>query len=198
MTVIGRPAGGTLGARRVVGVYWGRFNPPHKGHLRVIRRLRKACRLVVAIGSSERKNTRTDPFSARERKAMMEAYLKESGIRGVRVVTLRDGPSVLWALDNLVRRCKPDILLLSTERSGLARWAKGKVKVVRFRRTGRISSTRIRDHIASGDPAWRKWTGRSVARLIVRADGIARIQRAYREPRPTPRRRPRPRGPIRP
>lgn len=178
-----------MGARRIVGVYWGRFNPPHKGHLSVVRRLQKACRLVVAIGSSERKNMRTDPFSARERKAMMESYLKESGIRGVRVITLRDGPSESWAIANMIRRCQPDVLFLSTEKTALARRAKGKVNVVRYRRTGRISSMRIRDHIAAGDPAWRKWTGESVARMIVRADGIGRIVRAYQEPRRTPRQR---------
>lgn len=74
-----------------IGVYWGRFKPPHKGRMSVIRRFRRTCHLVVAIGSSERKNTKSEPFSGRERRAMMEAYLKEELIRGVTVVALRDG-----------------------------------------------------------------------------------------------------------
>jgi len=81
-----------LGADRPNGVYWGRFNPPHKGHLAMIQRFRKSCRLTVAIGSSEHRDERENPFSGRERKEMMEALLHESRIGDVRVVVLRDGP----------------------------------------------------------------------------------------------------------
>lgn len=169
-----------------VGVYWGRFNPPHKGHLRVIRRLRKDGPLVVAIGSSERENERADPFSGAERKAMMEAYLRETGIRDVRVVTVKDGRSESWAVDNLVRKCHPDRLYLSTERNTLADLAQERVHVVRFPRTGSVSSTRIRDAIASGRESWKRLTGKSVARMIEELDGVRRIQVAYgRSPRRT-------------
>lgn len=163
----------------LIGVYWGRFNPPHSGHLRMIRRFRKACRLTVAIGGSEHRDERRDPFSGRERKAMMEAYLEELGFRDVRVVALRDGPSATWSVRNLMRRCTPDLLFLSTERSDLNRVARRYVKVVSFRRTGRISSTRIRDSIAADDGGWRGLTGRSVARLIVGFGGVSRIKAAY-------------------
>lgn len=162
------------------GVYWGRFNPPHRGHLGVIRRLRRRWALVVAVGSSERRDERSNPFSGAERKRMLEAYLREERIDGVPVVTLRDGRSVAWAVANLIRRCRPDVLLLSTEKSALADRAGRQVRVVRFPRTGRISSTRVRDAIAAGSDAWRKWTGRSVAELIEELDGVRRIQRAYR------------------
>ena len=166
-------------AKKGIGVYWGRFNPPHEGHLSVIRRFMTDWKLIVAIGSAERQNTRTDPFSGRERKRMMEAFLLERGIEGVRVVTVRDGPSESWALDRLLRTCRPDVLFLSTGKTSLAALAEPHVRVLRFRRTGAISSTRIRDAIARGDPSWRALTGQSVARLIVTCDGIRRIRRAY-------------------
>ena len=167
-------------SRRPIGVYWGRFNPPHEGHLRVIRRFRKDYRLVVAVGSSERSNERSNPFSGRERKAMLEAYLRERGVRGVRVVTLNDGPSETWAVEALVRRCHPDVLLLSSEKRRLVRLAERHVPVLRFPRRGTISSSRIRRAIASGDPVWKTLTGRSVVELIERWDGVRRIRRAYR------------------
>jgi len=166
--------------RRPTAVYWGRFNPPHEGHLRVIRRFRARYRLIVAIGSSERSNERANPFSGRERRAMLEAYLKERRVPGVRVVTLKDGPSVAWALETLIRRCRPDVLLLSREKNALAARAKQRVRVVRFARRGTVSSTRIRRAIARGDPSWIALTGRSVAKLVVRYDGVRRIRRAYR------------------
>lgn len=160
-------------------MYWGRFNPPHQGHLEVIRKFRKDYDLIVAVGSSEHKDEKVNPFSGAERKAMLEAYLKESRIRGVRVVTLKDGPSASWAVGNLIRKCRPDLVLLSTEKSALADLAERRLPVVRFRRTGTVSSTRIRDAIASGDSRWKTLTGRSVANLIEQRDGVRRIQKAY-------------------
>lgn len=143
----------------------------------MIRRFRQRCALTVAIGSAERRDRRDNPFSGRERKAIMEAYLCEAGIRDVRVVTVRDGPSLRSAIENLIRTCRPDLVFLSTERDRLAIATARKVRVVRFRRTGRVSSTRIRDDIASGGDDWQRYTGAAVARWILTHDGIARIRR---------------------
>ena len=167
--------------RLPAGVYWGRFNPPHKGHLGVIRRFKDRYRLTVVIGSAEHRNEKRNPFNGRERKAMMESYLKETGINSVRVLTLEDGASETWAVDNLVRRCKPEAVILSTERRGGldAALTRAGVRVVRFRRTGTTSSTLIRHLIATGDPEWRTLTGRSVAKLIEEFGGIERIRRLY-------------------
>ena len=174
---------GPLAESFETGVYWGRFNPPHKGHLAVIRRLSKRCRLIVAIGSSEHRDERANPFSGAERKRMLRSYLKELKIEGVRVVTLEDGRSERWALGNLIRKCAPDQLFLSTEKHRLADLAETRVRVVRFRRTGTVSSTAVRDAIAAGDGRWRTMTGRSVARLVEEMGGIQRIRRAYGRPR---------------
>ena len=65
---------------RKVGVYWGRFNPPHKVHMRVIRRLKEQCDLVVAVGSSEHNNKLTNAFSGAERKLMVGYLTGDSNI----------------------------------------------------------------------------------------------------------------------
>ena len=148
-----------------IGVYWGRFNPPHKGHLSVISKLKNKCNLIVAIGSSEHRNEKKNPFSGAERKKMMEAYLKEMKIKDVKVVTLIDGKSYSCAIDNLIKKCDPDALFLSTEKSSVIKLARSrKVNVISFKRTGSISSTLIRGHIAFGDNRWKSMTGKSVAR----------------------------------
>ncbi|MGP8078373.1 MAG: adenylyltransferase/cytidyltransferase family protein [Thermoplasmata archaeon] len=165
--------------RTTTGVYWGRFNPPHKGHMGVIQKLSRNWNLTVAIGSAEHRDERSNPFSGVERKRMWQAYLGEVQITGIKVVALRDGPSRSWALGNLIRKCRPDVLFLSTERSEMANLAKRRIRVIRFPRTGHVSSTLIRDSIASGSRKWRGMTGRSVAKLIVELDGIRRIKRAY-------------------
>jgi len=174
-----RRRGRATGAKKGSGINWGRFNPPHEGHLKVIRQFVSDWKVTIVVGSAERRDTSTDPFSGPERKRMMEEYLHESGIRGVRVVTLRDGPSESWAIDQLRRRWRPDVLFLSTEKTSLTALAEKRVRVVRFRRAGTISSTRIRDAIASGDPNWKALTGASVARLITKWGGLRRIRQAY-------------------
>jgi len=148
----------------------------------MIRRLRKRCTLIVAIGSSECRNERRNPFSGRERKVMMEIFLRESRIGDVRVVALRDGPSLRWSVDNLIRRCRPDVVFLSTERSRLATLTARKVRVARFRRSGPISGTRIRNSIAAGRQDWTRLTGKSVVQWILSHNGIARIKAAYAAP----------------
>jgi nicotinamide mononucleotide adenylyltransferase len=110
---------------------------------------------------------------------MMEAYLKEKKVKDVRVVTLRDGKSKSWAIDNLVKKCKPDVLLFSEnhEMTNLAK--RKKIEVFSFRRRGILSSTKIRDLIASDSDEWRELTGKSVASLIIKVNGINRIKTAY-------------------
>ena len=145
-----------------------------------MQRFRERYRLVIAIGSAEHRNERANPFSGTERKAMWAAYLKESRIQGVRVVTVEDGDSETRAVGNLLRRCRPDTVLLSTERRGPLEGALARagVRVVHFPRRGTVSSTRIRHLVAAGDPSWRALTGRSVARLMEEFGGIERIRRA--------------------
>lgn len=111
----------------------------------------------------------------------MESYLKDAGIEDVRVVTLEDGDSETRSVDILIRKCKPEVVILSTERRGGldAALMKAGVRVVRFQRTGNLSSTLIRHLIATGDPEWRTLTGRSVAKLIEEFGGIERIRRLY-------------------
>jgi cytidyltransferase-like protein len=165
--------------RRPRGVFWGRFNPPHKGHLEMVRRFRRQCGLTVAIGSAEHRDERDNPFSGAERKAMMEAYLQECGMQDVRVVAVKDGPSVSWAIRNLIRTCRPDAVFLPSERSRLVAMVEREVPVVRFRRVGKVSSTRIRDSIAAGRSDWKRLTGRSVVRWISDHDGVTRVRQSY-------------------
>lgn len=166
---------------RPIGAYWGRFHPPHKGHLGVIRRFRGRYRLIVVVGGAEHHDEPSNPFSGSERQQMWKAYLREAGIRGVRVVTLDDGDSEIGAVEALVRRYRPDVVLLSSERRASLDRALTEVglRVVRFRREGTVSSTLIRRLIAAGDPGWSALTGRSVVRLVRRFNGLERIRRLY-------------------
>ncbi len=163
-----------------IGLYWGRFNPPHKGHLQLIKKiLREVDRITIAIGSSEFKNTKRNPFNGKERKVMMEAYCKEQeiGAKRLRMIPVPDGKSFSRSIDNLFASCSPfDVLY--TDKETIRRLIGKRVKVQRIERKGTISSTKIRDAIAKG-ARWEHLTGKSVARLIKKFGGIERIQGAY-------------------
>ena len=52
-----------------VGLYIGRFQPFHKGHLSVVREALEHCdRLVIAIGSAQESRTKKNPWTFEERR----------------------------------------------------------------------------------------------------------------------------------
>lgn len=68
-----------------------RAQPFHLGHLKVIRDiLKKNSRVVIAIGSAQAKNTKRNPFSAREREEMISRALKAVRIKNYEIVRIPD------------------------------------------------------------------------------------------------------------
>ncbi|MDP2666640.1 MAG: adenylyltransferase/cytidyltransferase family protein [Candidatus Diapherotrites archaeon] len=164
----------------MIGVYWGRFNPPHKGHLRVIKGiLKEVDKLFVVVGSAEFRNTKRNPFDGTEKRKMMQAYLKEEGIDSnkVKVVVVMDGKSYSVGIQNLFECCG-QFDVLYTDKETVIKLIRKKVRIKRIKRAGTISSTKIRDAIAFNQ-SWEQFTGKSVARLIKKFNGIKRIKEAY-------------------
>lgn len=167
-----------------MGVYWGRFNPPHKGHIALIKRLvKKVDHLTIAVGSAEDRDTKRNPFSGDERVKMLKSYLNEQNIKVKDVIAVEDGKSWSSSINNLFEKCgKFDVLF--TNHKTIAKMVGDKVKVVSFERKGNISSTLIRDSVANGEK-WENLTGKSVISLMKRFDGVERIKRAYGASAPT-------------
>jgi len=82
------------------GLFVGRFQPFHRGHLRAIeavRAARPAERLIIGIGSAQESYTIQNPFTAGERFDMIDRGLVEAGIEGVSIVPLPDvNQHALW------------------------------------------------------------------------------------------------------
>lgn len=63
------------------GIYPGRFQPIHKGHLEVIKwALEKVEELIIVIGSAQESHTLANPFTAGERVWMVREGLKDVGV----------------------------------------------------------------------------------------------------------------------
>ena len=68
------------------GLFVGRFQPVHKGHVEVIKRIMKEVdELVIVVGSSQYSHRLDNPFTAGERITMIRKALKEEGIQLPRI-----------------------------------------------------------------------------------------------------------------
>jgi len=63
------------------GLYIGRFQPFHRGHLSVVRQaLKEVGKLIIGIGSSQYHGQPQNPLSGRERLEVVQAAISEAGL----------------------------------------------------------------------------------------------------------------------
>ena len=74
-----------------IGLFIGRFQPFHEGHLHAIQDIIKECdQVIIGIGSSQHSKTSTNPFSAKERKEMIISTLKNKNIKNYSIFLIPD------------------------------------------------------------------------------------------------------------
>jgi len=72
-------------------LFIGRFQPFHKGHLEIIKKISAEYQnIIIGIGSSQYQNTLENPFSENERKEMIIESLKNEEIKNYKIVLLPD------------------------------------------------------------------------------------------------------------
>ncbi len=170
------------GAARMVkrGLYVGRFQPFHLGHLDAIKDvLKEVEELVIIIGSAQHSHNIDNPFTAGERLVMIRKALQEAGIDYARlwVVPVSDVHlHMLWvsALEgytprfNVVYSNEPLTRRLFIE-------AGYKVKSIRFFQRKLYTSTLIREKMLKGE-SWTNLVPKSVADFINEIDGVNRLR----------------------
>lgn len=74
-----------------VGLYIGRFQPFHIGHLYIIKEALKECeKLVVAIGSAQEARTEKNPFNFYERMSFIAASLSWEELERIVIIGVND------------------------------------------------------------------------------------------------------------
>jgi nicotinamide-nucleotide adenylyltransferase len=162
------------------GLYVGRFQPFHLGHLSAIKEvLKEADELVVVIGSAQYSHNFNNPFTAGERLVMVRKALEESGVNSGRIwiVPVPDVHlHMMWVSSvegytphfDVVYSNEPLTRRLFTE-------AGYQVKPIRFFDRKDYSSTEIREKMVK-DENWEKLVPKSVRTLIKEIDGINRLK----------------------
>jgi nicotinamide-nucleotide adenylyltransferase len=162
------------------GVFVGRFQPFHKGHLRAVKDiLGKVDELVIVVGSSQYSHTFDNPFTTGERITMIRRAMKEERIL----------PSKYWMVhvpDLHVHMIWVAQVVGYTPRFGVVYTnepltrrlfieAGYNVEPVSFHRREIYASTEIRERMLSGED-WEELVPGSVAEFIKEIDGVERLQ----------------------
>lgn len=162
------------------GLYVGRFQPFHMGHLSVIKGILKEIdELVIVIGSAQYSHNVNNPFTAGERLVMVREALKEAKIDCSRVwiVPVPDVHlHMMWvsAVEGYAPRF--DVVYSNEPLTRRLFMEAGyKVKAIRFYERKRYSSTEIRKRMLE-DKNWEELVPKSVAAFIKEIDGVNRLR----------------------
>jgi len=160
-------------------LFIGRFQPFHNAHLLDIKKiLNEADDAVLAIGSSQQKNTLENPFSYRERKQMIISTLKHHNIKNYKIYPVPD----LYNDKKWVEYIKNNLPAYDFVYSGntwtLKCFKKFDSKVKKIKLINGISSTIVRNMIIK-NKNWQKLVPKEIADYIDKIDGVERIKGIY-------------------
>jgi len=171
------------------GLYVGRFQPLHIGHLDAIKYvLTKVDELVVVIGSAQYSHTSYNPFTAGERLTMIHRTLVESGLDSSKywIVPVPDVHlHMLWV--SAVEGYTPKFSsVFSNEPLTRRLFMEAGYKVKRLPLFDRkvYMSTLVREKIVK-DESWTTLVPKAVADFIKEIDGVNRLRDLARTDRLT-------------
>ncbi|NJE13559.1 nicotinamide-nucleotide adenylyltransferase [Thermococcus sp. LS2] len=162
------------------GLFVGRFQPFHNGHLKALEFIFKHVdELIIGIGSAQVSHTLKNPFTTSERMEMILRALDEAGIdrRRYMLIPLPDiNFNAIWAL--YVESLVPKFEVVFTGNSLVAQLFRErgyKVIVQPMFRKDILSATEIRRRMIEGEP-WEELVPKAVAKYIKEIKGVERIK----------------------
>ncbi|OIO64831.1 nicotinamide-nucleotide adenylyltransferase [Candidatus Woesearchaeota archaeon CG_4_10_14_0_2_um_filter_57_5] len=156
------------------GLFIGRFQPFHLGHLEDVRRILQECdRALIAIGSAQIAGTKENPWSAAQRELLIRAALLESGVIAYDIVLLEDMPDNDTWLSQVQGLDFDSAYTGNDYVAGLLQGAG--ITVVRLELLPHISGTIIRE-MRSPDGKWRTLVPSAVASLLATKEFFLRLQ----------------------
>ena len=160
-------------------LFIGRFQPFHNAHLLDIKKiLKEVDEVIIAIGSSQGKNTPENPFSYNERKQMIIDVLKKNKIKNYKIYPVPD----LYNDKKWVGYIKNNLPSYEFVYSGnlwtLRCFKRFDSKVRKIKLITGISSTIIRNMIIN-NKNWKKLVPKEISYYIEKINGVKRIKKIY-------------------
>jgi len=162
------------------GLFVGRFQPFHKGHLGAIEDiLEKVDEIIIVVGSAQYSHRIDNPFTAGERVTMIREALDEAKVEPSRylIIPIRDiHVHMLWVAEVVGFTPKFDIVYTNEPLTRRLFMEGGfKVESIPFHNREKYSSTAIRERMLKNQ-SWEKLVPRSVAKFIKKIEGVERLQ----------------------
>ena len=162
------------------GLYVGRFQPFHMGHLDAIKyALKEVDELVIVIGSAQYSHNVNNPFTAGERLVMVRQAVSEAGVEDSKrwIVPVPDVHlHMLWV--SAVEGYTPKFnVVFSNEplTKRLFMEAGYPVKTIPYFERKLFMSTVVREKMIRGED-WCELVPKSVADFILEIDGVNRLR----------------------
>ncbi len=162
------------------GLYVGRFQPFHLGHLDAIKHvLEEVDELVIVIGSAQYSHNTTDPFTAGERLVMVRKALLEADVDYSKlwIVPVPDVHLHMLWVSAVVGYTPKFSVLYSNEplTKRLFMEAGFEVKTTSLFKRKIYMSTIVREKMLKDD-SWTELVPKSVADFILEIDGVNRLR----------------------
>ena len=171
------------------GLYVGRFQPFHLGHLGAVKAvLKEVDELVIVIGSAQYSHNINNPFTAGERLVMIRQALQEAKLSYSKlwIVPVPDVHlHMLWV--SAVEGYTPKFNVCYSNEPLTQRLfmeAGYEVKSIPFFDRKQYMSTLIREKMLQGDDTWKNLVPNSVANFIIEIDGVNRLRDLARTDKP--------------
>ncbi len=157
-------------------LFIGRFQPFHIGHLHVANKLSKEFdEVIIGIGSSQEKNTKENPFSYNERKAMISNTLKNSKIKNFKIFHVPDLYDDKKWVDYILKKIPKFYIAYSGNQWTIKCFKKHKIKIKKIKLISGLSSTKIRILITK-NKNWEKLVPSEIKKYIENIHGNERIR----------------------
>lgn len=159
------------------GLFIGRFQPFHNGHLEVIKEaLTEVDHLTIVIGTTQEFYTKDNPFTADEREEMIRIALDEADIKNYsieRAVDIPDDSKYVEHIRGIVPRF--DIIYVATNQLNKNIFKDASFTVRMCHRFSGLEGRKIRQAIRDGRE-WESMVSHDVARYMKKIKGLARIK----------------------
>jgi nicotinamide-nucleotide adenylyltransferase len=164
-------------------LFIGRFQPFHKGHLKIIQNIsKKYNEVIIGIGSSQYGHTTDNPFTIDERILMVKKALEKAGIKNYRIVLISDIHNPPKWVDHVLSIVSDfDIVISNNSLTKSLFSEKGfDVKETPLYSKDRYSGKEIRKRIINGGK-WDNLVPKEVLDIIEKIDGVKRLKELSKE-----------------
>jgi nicotinamide-nucleotide adenylyltransferase len=163
-----------------VGLFVGRFQPFHNGHLAAVKyALKKIDYLYIVVGSAQKSHERDNPFTAGERIMMIKAALNEAGVDANRwmLIPVQDADShSVWTAT--LRSTVPKFDMVFSNDTLTIRLLKEEgtdVIAIPYLNRSEYSATNVRARILERKD-WETLVPPAVDRIVKELDGVGRVR----------------------